>query len=305
MNELKQKVYAKIGIPTEEQRLIFSGKQLEEGKKLSDYPKLDNHATIFLILRLPGGALQGLPTSRNDPCIICYCDDDVLPLIMPCACKNGSHDHTVMHPKCLMEFSWNQVFGKKGSICCPQCQSEWTLDVIERYGRATKEEVEMLSECLSKNSISDNPSIIECPGCHSFCQRIDETNPRVCCRICQKKPGKKNFEFCWHCQLQWKSKNRTSCGNASCNSATILDQIQSAPYKEINNVQTPSIRLCPNCGTAIEHEEACKHMTCKKCKCDFCFICLRKKVKDNWQCGSISTKCTSAPVQTRVPSLQQ
>ena len=305
MSRLKQLVEERTGIAVDHQQLIYLSKYLQDGKTLADY-NLRNGANIFMVMRLPGGGGSesrrkidpSIPRSSED-CMITMentKENKIVVLKMPCG-------HSIS-PDGLMDYAWSEVStNRKTEIKCPLCAREWEFNTIRRYGGATDIELDQLELGISMNFCMQSGDINQCPTCQSYCTRQNPSVNSVLCYACSRN-GKSNAYFCWYCLHEWKTPlSSATCGNANCTDAEKLAKLRYCGTVRVDflNIEIPKLRACPKCGSLIELSRGCKHMTCKACQTEFCFVCLRRRTNGCWSCGSYGTTCVVAPRQKVIP----
>ncbi|GAA6039888.1 hypothetical protein JCM8097_006784 [Rhodosporidiobolus ruineniae] len=208
------------------------------------------------------GAQPRLKRVRGFTCEVCYDDSATKEtLALSCDhrfCKDCYAQYITSKVQDEGESRRIQCMGKDCNVIVDERTVELLVppDVLSRY-----------RTLLNRTYVDDSPSLAWCPApnceyairCSVPARSLDVTIPTVVCAC--------GHVFCFGCGLdgdhrpcvcpitrRWMKK----CKDDS----------------ETSNWISANTKECTKCHSTIEKNGGCNHMTCKKCKWEFCWVCM-------------------------------
>jgi len=179
---------------------------------------------------------------------------------------------------CLMEHPVSEmmVLESCGHRFCKECLTHWYTNKItegevdlvcmyldESTGKCmqplSEEEIQAIvsAETFSKYERfkrMQDKLMRECPFC-SHTQRGDPKNPEMVCENCGQI----------YCFLHSNAHPNETCEEYTARMEEEFRKNREAAGKDCKE--------CPGCGIVVEKTQGCNHMTCTKCKTEFCYVC--------------------------------
>jgi ariadne-1 len=200
-----------------------------------------------------------MPAKKSSTtCQICY-EDDVPMLGMPCG-----HEFCV---ECWKDFCANAIM--EGPACvrktCPQAMCK-EIVTEEEVAKAAPELLPKFESYQLRSFVESSSLTRWCPGrgcekvaCASSASALEQEGSIAFCDDC-------DLAFCVACAEEPHAPS--NCKELAKWNEKCKNESETANWILANT------KSCPKCSSRIEKNQGCNHMTCQRCKYEFCWICM-------------------------------
>lgn len=177
---------------------------------------------------------------------------------------------------------------------CPEhkCNQVVPRSVYYHFLEDGSEERDKYQRYLLRNFIETNKNMRYCPA--PRCELVVMGSGTVHSVQCNC-----GHHFCFRCGEE--AHEPASCAQMLHWTEKCMNESETANWILANT------RKCPQCGTRIEKNQGCNHMTCRQCKHEFCWICMGSWTEHGQQTGGFY-KCNrfdAAELPTSVTEAQR
>jgi len=174
--------------------------------------------------------------------------------------KNRTSTHrqcnAVFCNSCLGAYVRLQITQGKWKLECANCNSLLPEHVIQRF----LQDYPLLQEHFTRlmADAHTDPFVKTCPNCCALNRVKKERTKQTMCPEC-------HFEWCFGCHAPWHK-------GMSCKDFKRGSKLFKAWTKDTTE-GAKNARRCPKCKVFIQRLEGCDHMSCPRCRTQFCYLC--------------------------------
>ncbi len=252
----------------------------EEPKKNNVYEAVEDRLTREF-LEAEWRANQKLLDEKVYSCGICFCEEKIEDIYVLDDCF---HRFCLL---CMKEHCQAQISnGNTTEISCPHvgCQHKLSYEEVQQIVATDADTKSKFEAFLIKETLERNERIVWCPkGCGNGVEVEAGDRLAVYCAKC-------DFRFCRNCQVEWHE-------STTCEMYREWEQENNEAQERFNEWSSANAKACPNpkCKSMIEKDGGCNHMTCKKCKKEFCWACGKAWVGGNHFCNAAVNAAVNLP----------
>ncbi|KAL8841327.1 MAG: hypothetical protein Q9170_000957 [Blastenia crenularia] len=256
-----EEVSAILGQPPEASAILLRHLRWNKERLIETYMDRQDVVLEKAGLGPDGGKAPKVESVKGFTCTICYDDEpDMETYAMKCG-----HRYCV---DCYRQYLAQKVKaeGEAARIQCPTDGCSRIVDSKSMDLLVSDELKTRYQTLLTRTYVDDLDNLKWCPApnceyavdCGIKRQELTKIVPTVTC------PCK--HQFCFGCTMN--DHQPTPCSLVKMWLKKCEDDSETANWISANTKE------CPKCASTIEKNGGCNHMTCRKCKHEFCWICM-------------------------------